>query len=521
MPSVKPVAEFDLALLSRERAAPRLPESADFARLLAEDAPAREIVPLRPVEPRPVRRETARPDAPPSREVPRTDRAEKSAGEEAPEAPSPPSDRAAPKSSKPSQASPNDTQSDAADVPPSDKQIAAESRTAEEAASFDGDDNGGHEGQGQKRPGDIEPSPDDESAAQANANALVNLVLAAPLRAPPAASHAAALPAVVAALQPMANFRGANAEPPPHPAAAATIAASAQATQGSSPSPAEDPHGAQPVSPVRDIAGASSPALSTRSAMASSEQARNAPALPAQGSVLPDAAASSPDGAGKTGSGAAPPEPHPPASGSDPAPPKGQSDRVFSQIDMLASQTGAKAAVPGLDAGTPTITMDSARSANLAGSAAPQGTPTTAGSMPVREAVPIERLVFEIVASARERVREIEVRLDPPELGRIDVTLDVDELGKVTTRLVVEKAETLDQLRRDAPALERALNDAGLKTDSGSLQFSLRDGQHDRRDDPERRSKRGHVALPTDEINAWRPIDASARAARGGIDVRI
>jgi flagellar hook-length control protein FliK len=165
--------------------------------------------------------------------------------------------------------------------------------------------------------------------------------------------------------------------------------------------------------------------------------------------------------------------------------------------------------------------MDSARSANLAGSAAPQGTPTTAGSVPVREAVPIERLVFEIVASARERVREIEVRLDPPELGRIDVTLDVDELGKVTTRLVVEKAETLDQLRRDAPALERALNDAGLKTDSGSLQFSLRDGQHDRRDDPERRSKRGHVALPTDEINAWRPIDASARAARGGIDVRI
>jgi hypothetical protein len=41
--------------------------------------------------------------------------------------------------------------------------------------------------------------------------------------------------------------------------------------------------------------------------------------------------------------------------------------------------------------------------------------------------------------------------------------------------LTVEKPETLSMLRQDAPQLQRALDDAGLKTGNGGLQFSLRD----------------------------------------------
>ena len=47
--------------------------------------------------------------------------------------------------------------------------------------------------------------------------------------------------------------------------------------------------------------------------------------------------------------------------------------------------------------------------------------------------------------------------------------------GSVTTRMVVERAETLDLLQRDARALERALGEAGLDAQEGSLQFSLKD----------------------------------------------
>ncbi len=84
-------------------------------------------------------------------------------------------------------------------------------------------------------------------------------------------------------------------------------------------------------------------------------------------------------------------------------------------------------------------------------------------------------LAVEIAARAQTGRNRFEIRLDPPELGRIDVRLDVDRSGHVTSRLVVEKAETLDLLRRDAPELERALQQAGLKTSDNGLQFTLRD----------------------------------------------
>ena len=45
----------------------------------------------------------------------------------------------------------------------------------------------------------------------------------------------------------------------------------------------------------------------------------------------------------------------------------------------------------------------------------------------------------------------------------------------MTSRLIADRSDTLDLLRRDAAGLERALQDAGLKTADNSLQFSLRD----------------------------------------------
>jgi flagellar hook-length control protein FliK len=89
--------------------------------------------------------------------------------------------------------------------------------------------------------------------------------------------------------------------------------------------------------------------------------------------------------------------------------------------------------------------------------------------------VPLNGLAFEIAASARSGKSRFEIRLDPADLGRIDVRIDVDRNGQVTSHLTVEKPETLSMLRQDAPQLQRALDDAGLKTGDGGLQFSLRD----------------------------------------------
>lgn len=94
---------------------------------------------------------------------------------------------------------------------------------------------------------------------------------------------------------------------------------------------------------------------------------------------------------------------------------------------------------------------------------------------PQPAAIPLSGVAIEIAGKALAGKNRFEIRLDPPELGRIDVRLDVDRDGNVTSRLTVDRPDTLDLLRRDAAGLERVLQDAGLKTANNGLQFSLRD----------------------------------------------
>jgi flagellar hook-length control protein FliK len=98
---------------------------------------------------------------------------------------------------------------------------------------------------------------------------------------------------------------------------------------------------------------------------------------------------------------------------------------------------------------------------------------TQSGALPA--GIPFGGLAVEIAGRAIAGKNRFEIRLDPPELGRIEVRLDVDRDGNVTSRLTVDRADTFDLLRRDAAGLERALQDAGLKTADNGLQFSLRD----------------------------------------------
>jgi flagellar hook-length control protein FliK len=93
----------------------------------------------------------------------------------------------------------------------------------------------------------------------------------------------------------------------------------------------------------------------------------------------------------------------------------------------------------------------------------------------IHGAVPLSGLAVEIAVTAQSGKSRFEIRLDPAELGRIDVRMDVDSKGQVTSHLTVERPETLAMLQQDAPQLQRALENAGLKTGDGGLQFSLRD----------------------------------------------
>ncbi len=154
----------------------------------------------------------------------------------------------------------------------------------------------------------------------------------------------------------------------------------------------------------------------------------------------------------------------------------------------------------------------------VAQAATPQAMPVTAA-----QPVPVDAIAVEIASQARAGNSRFEIRLDPPELGRIDVRLDIDNDGNVKSRLVIERSDTYDLLRRDQSTLERALQQAGLKTSDNSLEFSLRDQGFAQHRDADEQSRGTRAMIHEAEVAPSEAANGYARllGARGGIDIRV
>jgi flagellar hook-length control protein FliK len=123
---------------------------------------------------------------------------------------------------------------------------------------------------------------------------------------------------------------------------------------------------------------------------------------------------------------------------------------------------------PGTPAATqvPAFGEAVARSAGITDRADPPAVPRA----PVPAAVQVAEQVVRVVHAGRSQLR---IDLSPAELGRVRVEAEFGD-GRVTLVIQADRPETLDMLRADVRALERALGDAGLKLDPASVQFSLR-----------------------------------------------
>jgi flagellar hook-length control protein FliK len=167
------------------------------------------------------------------------------------------------------------------------------------------------------------------------------------------------------------------------------------------------------------------------------------------------------------------------------------------------------------------VTTVSTQPHSLSTAATSPALPSQPGSQPAT--VPLAGLAIEIAGKALAGKNRFEIRLDPPELGRIEVRLDVDRDGNVTSRLTVDRVETFDLLRRDAAGLERALQDAGLKTADNGLQFSLRDQSMNQQRETENSNAaqllvQDDVPPPVDVI----PQNYGRIAGQGnGLDIRV
>ncbi len=142
----------------------------------------------------------------------------------------------------------------------------------------------------------------------------------------------------------------------------------------------------------------------------------------------------------------------------------------------------ASAANAAVETPTQTTAHSAEAAFNGAGSAGSNGSTNSAdaatlGSQNAR--TPTSTLVqgqvtLQIVKAFANGLDRITIQLHPESLGRVDVRLDIGQDGRMTASIAADRPETLELLQRDARALERALQEAGLKTDSGSLSFHLR-----------------------------------------------
>ena len=158
-----------------------------------------------------------------------------------------------------------------------------------------------------------------------------------------------------------------------------------------------------------------------------------------------------------------------------------------------------------------------------------QQTPAAANAAPAGQTltqapVPVAGLAVEIAGRAASGKNHFEIRLDPPDLGRIDVHLKVDRDGQVTSHLVVDRPDTLDLLRRDSTGLERALQDAGLKTSYNGLQFSLRDQTMNQNPNTPTTPNIARVIVPDDTlpvIESTQRIYSRLAGMGSGLDIRV
>ncbi|MEQ8813737.1 MAG: flagellar hook-length control protein FliK [Thalassobaculum sp.] len=208
-------------------------------------------------------------------------------------------------------------------------------------------------------------------------------------------------------------------------------------------------------------------------------------------------------------------------------------DAARAQFQEILSTRTARAPLQGSGATTPGGTTPLAFTAGPGG---PQSTLTTAmasraeataqGRPGALASTAVGQVAMKLAGTAADGGGRVTIRLNPEELGKVDVKLEFSRDGSVRALISAERPETLDMLQRDARVLDKALQEAGLKTDQNSLQFNLQggNGQPAGRDDQQtakldREPTGGPDNAHDDEVDTASLPDAGGVRADGSYDL--
>lgn len=139
----------------------------------------------------------------------------------------------------------------------------------------------------------------------------------------------------------------------------------------------------------------------------------------------------------------------------------------------------------------------------------------------------IDQIKVNINKSVKAGMDRVTIHLRPDNLGKIEVKMELSQDGKVRAFVNVENKDTLDLLQRDARGLEKALQDAGLRTDSNNLHFALKSDQNGQDGKGENNGNANAANDNADadtnelEIEDEQYERSTAAAARGGVDQMV
>jgi flagellar hook-length control protein FliK len=140
-----------------------------------------------------------------------------------------------------------------------------------------------------------------------------------------------------------------------------------------------------------------------------------------------------------------------------------------------AAQAAAHRPGEGPEPGTPVLNLQSAANPDaLPPPLVQPGRPEGAEAY-LAKPIPPGAVPVEIGLRALQGAREFQIRLDPAELGRVDVRLEIGDDKSVSAKIIVDRVETLHLLQREAKTLERAFEQAGLKSSDNGIDITLRD----------------------------------------------
>ena len=151
---------------------------------------------------------------------------------------------------------------------------------------------------------------------------------------------------------------------------------------------------------------------------------------------------------------------------------------------------------------------------------------------PAKPPLPVEQVALQIKKAISAGIDKINIKLNPAHLGKVEVRMEIARDGQLSATVLADRPETLELLQRDIRGLERALQDGGLKTDSQSFNFSLKDQAQQQIADQNKNKNTQNTDTQeheeqNDDQNQERMHDkytgsyGSNLANNGGIDIRI